>query len=298
MARTSWVTFFAVGFTLAALAGAKPGPKPARVRPHRLPTYNAPEAGKLNGNDFADWVTAQVQKGEGQVALAEGTYLVTSGAKDAPAHIHLQNLTNVDIWMDSVNLTMTERVLTAVKIEGCAKTSLIGPSVWWDEPGFSQATITDVRKDAEHYKIDYHPDDGYNSTFLTDKDGNLNVDYTHPKTGRLVAGPGWSTIGGVKPAPAASVSNAFTVSVPAKSLSFAPEKGFKLLARGEFLFCNAITDCNDTSLVDFHLLNCGGFGILSNANRRTVFDSVQVKRAPFPPPGKSIHMAPFPSQTQ
>lgn len=47
--------------------------------------------------------------------------------------------------MDSVNLTMTEVGLTAFNFYECSDLITYGPTVWWDTPGFSQATITEVK---------------------------------------------------------------------------------------------------------------------------------------------------------
>ena len=200
------------------------------------------------------------------------------------AHISFSNLASVTIWMDSVNLSMTKVGLTAFNIYECSNLITYGPTLWWDSPGFSQATITDVKNTGGNdYSIEFHLDDGYNSSYLFNvTTGQFAGEYTNPSTGRLQAGPGWSTVAGT-PSPISGQANTYSLSLP--NSYFVPLVGFKLLARGDFIFCNQVTNSNDTIINDFTLLNCAGFGFFSGANRRTTFNSFSLKPASFPPPG-------------
>ncbi len=110
----------------------------------------------------------------------------------------------------------------------------------------------------------------------------MNGEYTNPQSGRLEAGPGWSTITGT-PSAVNGKENTFTVSL--KGSYFTPMVGYKLLARGEFLFCNQVTNSNNTIINDFTLINCAGFGFFSGGNMKTTFNSFSLKPATFPPPG-------------
>ena len=215
------------------------------------------------------------------MALAEGAYHVTPGSDQA--HILLSDLEDLTIWMDAVNLTMTKTGLTAFNIYRCANLVTYGPTVWWDTPGFSQATITEVSRTSDKdFLLQYHLDNGYDPSFLVNETtGQLNAEYTNPETGRLEAGPGWSVISGT-PAPVDGKEN--TYNVPLSNSYFIPMVGYKLLARGDFIFCNEVSESNNTIINDFTLLNCAGFGWFSGSNRKTTFDSFSLKPASFPPP--------------
>ena len=270
-----YIFCFLIGFAFAV------GPQAPKVRPENIPTYFPPAGGVLDGESFTEWISQEVSKGNRTLALGAGSYHVNPGSQ---AHISFSNLANVTIWMDSVNLTMTKVGLTAFNIYECSSLITYGPTVWWDSPGFSQATITDVKNTGGNdYSIEFHLDDGYNSSYLFNKTtGQLAGEYTNPSTGRLQAGPGWSTVAGT-PSPVSGQANTYSVSLP--NSYFVPLVGFKLLARGEFIFCNQVTNSNDTIINDFTLLNCAGFGFFSGANRRTTFNSFSLEPAYFPPPG-------------
>lgn len=257
------------------------GPEAPKVRPENIPTYSPIQAGILDGKAFTEWISEITGNGSRTLALAEGSYHVNPGSQ---AHIFFSNLTNVTIWMDSVNLTMSKVGLTAFNIYECSDLITYGPTVWWDTPGFSQATITDVKNTGgNNYNIELHLDDGYNSSHLFNATtGQLNGEYTNPSTGRLQAGPGWSTVTG-NPSPVSGQPNTYNVVLP--NSYFKPLVGYKLLARGDFIFCNQVTKSNNTIINDFTLLNCAGFGFFSGANRKTTFNSFSLKPASFPPPG-------------
>jgi len=131
---------------LTALAA---GPQPPQIRPTDIPTFNPTEAGILDGAAFMAWISTQISAGTMTLALAEGAYHVTPGSDQA--HILLSGLSDITVWMDSVNLTMSKVGLTAIDINNCSNLVTYGPTVWWDVPGFSQATITDVEKTATRY---------------------------------------------------------------------------------------------------------------------------------------------------
>ncbi|KAL8847921.1 MAG: hypothetical protein Q9221_007052 [Calogaya cf. arnoldii] len=178
---------------------------------------------------------------------------------------------------------MSKIGLMAIDIHGCVNLVTYGPTVWWDIPGFSQATITDVkttkRKD---YVIQYHLDDGYDPSFLINQTtGQLSTEYTNPTNGRLEAGPGWSIIAGT-PTPVSGSPNKFTV--PLNESYFTPLVGYKLLARESFIHCNKVSVSKNTINNNFTLLNCAGFGVISTDNRKPTFNSFSLKPAPFPPP--------------
>ena len=257
------------------------GPQPPKVRPGNLPTYRSTTTGQLNGTAFTEWIYSKVSSGSKTLALAEGAYHVLPGAD--PAHIYLSSLHGVTIWMDSVNLTMTKVGLPAFNIYGCSDLMTYGPVVWWNTPGFSQATITGVKGTGEkNYSIQYHLDDGYDPSFLVNAStGLINAEYTDPKTGRLQAGPGWSTVSGSVTA-VQGHENSYTF--PIAGSYFTPLVGHKLLARGKFIFCNEVSNSNNTIINDFTLLNCAGFGFFSGSNRKTTFNSFSLKPADFPPP--------------
>lgn len=259
------------------------GPKPPSVRPSGIATYKPSTAGILDGASFQSWVTAQANNNVKTVALQQGAYHVTPSGQSS-AHIFLSGLEDVTIWMDDVNLTMTNTGYQAFQFYQNSNVVTFGPTVWWDIPGFSQATITSVHSldsTGQNFNITFRPDDGYDSSFLLNPDtGSVNGDYTDPITGRLQAGPGWSTIQGMA---TKGENNSWTV--PLTNFYFYPVVGFKLLARGNFLFCNLIADCKNTVVNDFTLLNCGGFGFMSNLNTRTTFNSLSIRPAAFPPPG-------------
>lgn len=266
--------------SLCVSAAYAVGPLAAKQRPDDVPTYTPESAGMLNGSAFTAWISAQVSSGSKTLALAEGAYHVIPGSDQA--HILLSELEDVTIWMDSVNLTMVKVSLTAFNIYRCSNLVTYGPTVWWDTPGFSQATITDVQKNSGNdFQITYHLDDGYDPSFLVNQTtGKLNAEYTNPTTGRLEAGPGWSTING---APTSLDGKEKTFRVPLQGSYFTPQVGYKLLARGEFIFCNQVTESNNTIINDFTLFNCAGFGFFSGSNRKTTFSSFSLKPAPFPP---------------
>ncbi|KAL8687798.1 MAG: hypothetical protein Q9218_006134 [Villophora microphyllina] len=266
----------AVVFAASAL-----GPQPPKVRPANTTTFEPTEPGVLNGTEFTQWVRSQQVKGVLSVALAEGSYHVLPG--EDPAHIYFHDLNSMTIWMDSVNLTMTQVGLPAVNIHLCNDLVTYGPTVWWDMPGFSQATITNVKVTGDRdYDIEFHLDDGYDPSFLLNTSaGHVNGEYTNPKTGRLQAGPGWSTVGGTATA-VNGQSNTYTVAL--SNNYFTPQVGYKLFARGSFIFCNQVEQSNNTIINDYTLLNCAGFGWISTGNRKTTFNSFSLKPAPFPPP--------------
>ncbi|KAL8833272.1 MAG: hypothetical protein Q9170_004375 [Blastenia crenularia] len=257
------------------------GPHSPKVRPDEVETFKTAEAGILNGTEFVQWVSSQQQKGSKSIALEQGSYHVLPSGDHA--HIFLEDLDSMTIWMDSVNLTMTKVGLPAFNIYGCKDLKTYGPTVWWDTPGFSQATITGVRSTgSQYYDVQFHLDDGYDSSFLLNSSTmQVNGEYINPNTGRLEAGPGWSTLNG-KAKPVDGQSNTYTVSISQEY--FTPQVGFKLLARGSFIFCNQVTDSNNTIITDYTLLNCAGFGWFSGGNRKTTFNSFSLKPAPFPPP--------------
>ena len=186
------------------------GPQAAKVRPSNLPTFRPVIAGALDGTAFAQWISRQVKAGRETIASAHGAYQVVPGS-DQP-HVVLSNLHGVTIWMDSVNLTMTSVGVTAFNINECSDLTLYGLTVWWDTPGFAQATITGVQNSgANDFDIQSHLDDGYNSSFLFNAStGQMNGEYTNPQSGRLEAGPGWSTITGT-PSAVNGKENTFTV---------------------------------------------------------------------------------------
>lgn len=139
---------------------------------------------------------------------------------------------------------------------------------WWDTPGFPQATSTDVEITGNNdHRIELPLEDGCKSSFLfIATSGQLNGEYTNPSTGRLQAGPGWSTVTGT---PSSVSGQANTYRVALANSYFTPLVGYKLLARGEFIFCYQITNSNNTIINDFTLLNCAGFGFFSGANEKT-----------------------------
>lgn len=262
------------------------GPRAPRIRPEDIVTYKPPISEQLNGTAFSGWIKTQISQGHKILGLAEGAYNVIPGSD--PAHIYLANLDSFTLWMDSVNLTMTKVGLGAFNFYRCSDVITYGPTVWWDTPGFSQATITNVNNlGDETYDIHIHLDDGYDPSFLINNStGLLNGEYTDPKTGRLQAGPGWSTISG-SATPVEAHKD--TYSVMLKNSYFQPLEGYKILARGDFIFCNQVTESNNTIINHFTLLNCAGFGFFSGSNRRTTFNSFSLKPAPFPPPnGKEL----------
>ena len=267
--------------TISASLAAALGPKPPKIRPEGIATYKPAAPGQLDGKAFTEWISSQVSAGRSVLGLAEGAYHVTPGFEYA--HIFLENLESVTIWMDSVNFTMTAVGVTAFEFYRCSDITTYGPTVWWDTPGFSQATITNVKSTGDKdYDIQFHLDDGYDPSFLVNTTtGQMNGEYTDPKTGRLQAGPGWSTIGG----PVTTVQGLEnTYSVALQDSYFQPLEGYKLLARGAFIFCNKITESNNTIITSFTLLNCAGFGFFTGSNRKTTFNSFSLKPAPFPPP--------------
>lgn len=258
------------------------GPKVPSVRPNGIVTYSPPTAGELDGAAFAKWIVAQANDNVKKMALKKGAYHVKPSGQSG-SHIFLSSLNGVTIWMDGVNLTMTNPAYQAFQFYVCKNLTTYGPTIWWDTPGFSQATITDVKaldSTGQNFNITFHPDDGYNSSFLLDSEtGSVNGDYTDPTTGRLQAGPGYSTVQGIA---TEGRNNSWTI--PISNSYFLPIVGWKLLARGNFLFCNLIAYSNNTIVNDFTILNCGGFGFLSNANAKTTFNSLSIQPAPFAPP--------------
>lgn len=259
------------------------GPKPPSVRPSGLTTYTPPTAGILDGTGFAAWVTTQANSGHKILALQPGAYHV-NGSGYAGAHIFIAKLNGITIWMDGVNLTMTNSQYQAFQYYQCNNITTYGPTVWWDTPGFSQATITAVKAlDAtgRNFNITFRPDDGYNSSFLVNSTtGAFLLEYTDPKTGRLQAGPGWSNF---KSTATKAPNNSWIA--PLTNSYFHPIVGYKLLARGSALFCNIVTQSNNTVINDFTLLNCGGYGFFSTGSRSSTFNSFSIKPAPFAPPG-------------
>ena len=261
------------------------GPGFPKVRPGDVPTSKPTRHGAFNGQDFVQWIQDQVEGGNKTFSLAEGHYHVNPMSDPVGSHISLSGLSDVILWMDSVNLTMTDSRAQAFAINNCSNLVTYGPAaVWWDTPGFPQATITAVKSEGANGKdfdVQFHLDDGYNSSHFF-SDGQFSGKYIDPKTGRMQAGPGWSMIEGTATRVDGS-SNTFTV--PAKGLYFTPLVGHKLLARGDFLFCNHVEQNNNTIIDDYTLLNCGGFGWMSSSNRKTTFNSYSLIPAPFPPPG-------------
>lgn len=187
------------------------------------------------------------------------------------------------IWMDSVNLTMTKVGLPAFIVYRCNELQTYGSTVWWDTPGFSQATVTEVRTiGGQDFHVELHLDDGYDpSPLLNSSTGEVHSVYTNPKTGRLEAGPFWSTVSGATK-PVEGHSNTYTV----RHLNsyFTLQVGYKLLACGSFIFCNKIEHSNNTVMNDYSLLNYAGFGWFSTGNRKTTFSSFSLELASFPPP--------------
>ena len=261
------------------------GPQAPSVRPAAgVTTYHPSTPGQLDGGDFMSWVTTQAGSGVRTLAIAKGAYHVQPGSQYA--HIFLSSLTTgITIWMDGVNLTMTEVGLQAFQFYLCVNLVTYGPTVWWDTPGFSQATITGVEaldNSGQNFGVTFHLDDGYNSSFLLDPStGAVNGEYTNPSNGRLQAGPGYSTVSATA-SPVSGSNN--TWKFPLTNSYFSPVIGYKLLARGDFLFCNLVASCNNTVINDYTLLNCAGFGFLSNVNNKTTFKSLSIKPATFPPP--------------
>ena len=275
--------FFSASLALfAASLVTALGPQPPHHRPNNLPTYTSPSTGILNGSHFSAWVSSQAVEGQTAVALAPGRYHVTSPDPSYGAYIVLQHLTDITVWMDRVNMSMADNTVTALNVESCSNLTTYGPSLWWDVPGFGQATITAVTQQADStYEVEFHLDDGYNSSTLL-SNGVLNGEYTSPFTGRLQAGPGWSTFGGTATAVSGKPN---TYSFSYTDGYFAPRVGYKILSRGQFLFCNQVQSSNHTTLNDFTMHNCGGFGFFSSSNRKTTFNSFTLKPAHFPPPG-------------
>ena len=276
---------FVLLVALFAISVASLGPKPPRIRPEHLPTYQSPIDGVLNGSDFSAWIASQAASGSNVVALEEGQYSVNSPDLNLWSYINLVDLHDVTVWMDGVNMSLPDNTIRAFNIDSCSNLTTFGPTVWWDVPGFSQATITAVTPSADNssYEIEFHLD-GYNSTFLF-SDGQLNAEYISPLTGRLEAGPGWSNVGAsVTPTGA---PNTFSFNFN-EFVYFAPQVGYKLVSRGEFLFCNLVANSNHTTINDFTLLNCGGYGYFSTSSRRTTWDSFSLKPADFPPPGGTM----------
>ncbi|KAL8928841.1 MAG: hypothetical protein Q9208_001619 [Pyrenodesmia sp. 3 TL-2023] len=257
------------------------GPQPPELRPNDVETFKPGQVGILNGTQFVQWIEAQHHKGVKAVALMEGSYHVIPSGDTA--HLFLEKLDAMTIWMDSVNLTMTKVGLPAFTIYGCNEVQTYGPTVWWDTPGFSQATITDVTSiGRQDFDVQFHLDDGYDPSFLLNSStGEVHGKYTNPKTGRLEAGPGWSIVNGATK-PVEGHGNTYTVRH--SNSYFTPQVGHKLLARGSFIFCNKIEKSNNTVVNDYALLNCAGFGWVSTGNRKTMFNSFSLKPAPFPPP--------------
>ena len=264
------------------------GPQVPKARPYGLPTYEPQEAGKLDSNTFVEWVQQEVKSGHRNVGLKEGQYEASAGYDDA--HILFKDLKGVTVWMDGVNMTMSKDDLNAFNILNCTDLHTYGPTVWWDLPGFSQATVSEVKRTGDgstpgngDYDITIHLDAGYDPKYLLDVSTNyLDGAYTDPSTGRLQAGPGWSTLSGqASPVPGRPMYYTF----PAPNLYFVPQIGHKILARGKFIFCNHVADSTRTVINDFTLLNCAGFGWFSSGNRRTTFDSLSIKPADFAPPG-------------
>lgn len=103
-----------------------------------------------------------------------------------------------------------------------------------------------------------------------------------PRTGRLRAGPGWSTFTGT---PSLFSGDANTYSVALPNSYFTPVVGYKLLVRGELISCNQVTKSDTTIINNFALLKCAIFGFFSGTNRKTTFNSFSLKPASFPPPG-------------
>lgn len=138
----SWLVAYLLYFCISTALAV--GPQPPKVRPNNIPTFTPTEKGTLDGEAFTTWISTQANLGSKTLALAEGAYHVTPGSDQA--HILLSGLSDITIWMDSVNLTMSKVGLTAIGIYSCSNLVTYGPTVWWDVPGFSQATITDVQQ--------------------------------------------------------------------------------------------------------------------------------------------------------
>ncbi|KAI9829052.1 MAG: hypothetical protein M1832_000075 [Thelocarpon impressellum] len=260
------------------------GPKTPRVRPGQVPTYQPPIAGTVVGPDFVTWIKQQVQQGRRELALQQGTYHVAPGAGAVVAHLYIKNLRNVTMWLDSVTLVMNQRNLTAFYFDACDKVTLYGPVVYWDIPGHAQATITAARNVSGTITVEYRPDAGYSTDGLVNAEGNMRARYGHPVTGRLVPSVTGSSILG-QPVPISGRPGYFSMVMTPWSATYMPLVGHKIIARGNGIMCNKVYESNDTQIIDYTLLNCAGFGFHSLHNRRTVFDSLQIKRAPFPPPG-------------
>lgn len=81
-------------------------PKTPSVQPKGISTYNASTAGILDGADFMDWVTTQANNNVKIVALQQGAYYVNPSGR-ASAHTFPSRPTGVTVWMDDVNLTVS-----------------------------------------------------------------------------------------------------------------------------------------------------------------------------------------------
>ncbi len=243
---------------LFAAVAAAVGPQAPQVRPDNLPTYQPQTDGVLNGSDFSAWVSSEIAKGSHAVALAQGSYRLSYFDENISQYIQFQYMSDIAIWMDGVNMTLADNTIGAFSIQDCSNLTTYGPTVWYEVPGFSQATITAVVPQSDgSFAVSFRPDDGYNSSYLV-SDGQMNGVYTDPATGLLQAGPGWSTMGG----PVTAVDGQDNTYLYAYTGGyFTPQVGYKIMARGEFLFCNTVANSNYTTINDFTLLNCGGFSL-------------------------------------
>lgn len=264
------------------------GPEPPRARPDGIPTFQPATSGKLDSATFVQWVKQQVDTGIESVALKEGEYKASAGFDDA--HVKFDSLVGIELWMDGINMTMSKDGLTGFSISNCTDFIIHGPTMWWDLPGFSQATISEVKRTGDgstpgngDYDVTIHLDAGYDPKFLLDTTTNqLDGQYTDPKTGRLAAGNGWSRFSGTA-SQVPGKPNYYTFS--ATNLYFIPQVGYKLLARGDFVHCNHIDRSTRTVINDFTILNCAGFNFLLTGNHMSTFNSLSIKPADFAPPG-------------
>ena len=279
---------YILGTALLAQSTATVGPKPPQSRPQGIPTFHPATSGELDSALFAQWVKQEADAGHKCVGLEEGEYHASAGFDDA--HITFRDLTGVQIWFDGVNITMSKNRLTAFSIVNCTDLHTYGPTMYWDLPGFSQATISEVKRTGAgstpgngDYDITFHLDAGYDPKYLLNTSTTyVDGEYVDPKTGRLQAGPGWSTLSGQ----ASQVAGKpHYYSFLATDLYFTPQVGYKILARGDFVHCNRITDSTRTVVNDFTILNCAGFNFLLTGNRKVTFNSLSIKPADFAPPG-------------
>lgn len=150
----------------------------------------------------------------------------------------------------------------------CSGPVTYGPTVYWDKPGFPQATTTGVDYTGDdNCDIEFHIDDGYNSSYLfSATTGRVSGEDTNPSIGQLSACLGWSTVTG-DPSSVSRQANRYNVAQPYSYCT--PFICYELLASGEFMFWNQGTNSNKIIINDFNLLNCAGFAFFSGVNRKS-----------------------------